>query len=493
MFGELASRSQFDPGNDGVVRALENLSLAMLDPGEKLEGGDPLDNKQIPAGYTYLGQFLDHDLTFEPISQLMGRNDPEALTDFRTPALDLDCLYAGGPTDNPYMYDLRGAFLLGQAADGTLDLPRAANGRAIIGDPRNDENLIVSQLHLLFLRYHNALLRELADRGGGRHAFDEARQIVRFHYQWIIVHDYLKRIVTRDVFTELVELSRPLKLFPIAGDSGHSRFKRVGDYSYPYMPVEFTAAAYRFGHSMVRARYTLNKATDPVFGGERLPVFGNDPSKDLQGFRMRPADREIDWRYFFDVESRPGSIPSPQLSRKIDPLVSRPLSALPRSITSAGPASLPFRNLLRGAALGLPSGQDVAQAIRNRGISAPIYSPNLTTVRDHRTVNGEYIGNRQASQFSSSFVVNLSRQFQNSTPLWYFILSEANDLESGARLGPTGSRIVGEVIVGLLRADRTSYLNVQGGWKPRKGTAGCTRDGMYEITDLLRYLGAGTQ
>src|SRR5213076_304467 len=128
------------------------------------------DDPGISAGFTYLGQFIDHDLTFDPASSLQKQNDPEALVDFRTPRFDLDCLYGRGPADQPYLYRADGVhMLLGNALTGADNDPHARGvprnqpepsepARALIGDPRNDENIIVSQLHAIFLRFHNKVV-----------------------------------------------------------------------------------------------------------------------------------------------------------------------------------------------------------------------------------------------------------------------------------------------------------------------------------------------
>src|SRR3954454_11988032 len=111
---------------------------------------------RLPAGYTYFGQFVDHDITFDPVSSLTRQNDPDALTDFRTPRFDLDSLYGAGPSDQPYLYKPDGVSLA--LAPGGIDLQRNGDGRALIGDPRNDENLIVSQLQVAFINFHNAVV-----------------------------------------------------------------------------------------------------------------------------------------------------------------------------------------------------------------------------------------------------------------------------------------------------------------------------------------------
>ncbi len=178
--------------------------------------------KPIPAGYTYLGQFIDHDLTFDPVSMLDRQNDPDALTNFRTPRFDLDSVYGRGPSDQPYLYDQERPagstgetglfFLTGKAVsqNPTIagpDLPRNSQGRAFIGDPRNDENLIVSQLQSVMLRFHNKMLEKVASETTltGSDLLKETQRRVRWHYQWVAIHDFLPRIVGPEMLDEVFE------------------------------------------------------------------------------------------------------------------------------------------------------------------------------------------------------------------------------------------------------------------------------------------------
>ena len=178
--------------------------------------------KPIPAGYTYLGQFIDHDLTFDPVSMLDRQNDPDALTNFRTPRFDLDSVYGRGPSDQPYLYDQERPagstretglfFLTGKAVSQNPDnrgpdLPRNSQGRAFIGDPRNDENLIVSQLQSVMLRFHNKMLEKVASETTltGSDLLKETQRRVRWHYQWVAIHDFLPRIVGQEMLDEVFE------------------------------------------------------------------------------------------------------------------------------------------------------------------------------------------------------------------------------------------------------------------------------------------------
>src|SRR5215831_18367388 len=175
---------------------------------------DDEENFGIPAGYTYLGQFIDHDITFDPASSLQKQNDPEALIDFRTPRLDLDSVYGRGPADQPYMYEDDGLhFRVGAPLtrngkpSNARDLARI-NGRAIIGDKRNDENVIVSQLQGVFLQFHNVVAEKLtkgrsaifdAKKDSPSEVFEAVQRIVRWHYQWVVLHDFLPKIVGEEM------------------------------------------------------------------------------------------------------------------------------------------------------------------------------------------------------------------------------------------------------------------------------------------------------
>src|SRR3954453_6393542 len=188
------------------------LGQAMVaEPEELNEAPDP-EESGIPATYTYLGQFIDHDLTFDPASSLQQQDDPDGLVDFRTPRFDLDCIYGKGPDDAPYLYDSDNRFILGRPLTGAAsnarahDLPRSQPTdpgkpedinnarRAIIGDPRNDENVLVSQLQGLFHRFHNKLTAD--DKGPARGKFQRGQREARLHYQWMVANDFLPRIVS---------------------------------------------------------------------------------------------------------------------------------------------------------------------------------------------------------------------------------------------------------------------------------------------------------
>jgi Animal haem peroxidase len=419
------------------------------------DGPDP-EESDLPALYTYFGQFVDHDLTFDPASSLQKQNDPDALVDYRTPAFDLDNVYGRGPDDQPYMYELGPhptRFLLGKREDRShWDLPRAANGRAIIGDPRNDENAIVSQLHGLFLQFHNRIARDHPTL-----RMEQLQTLTRFHYQYVVLNDFLPRIVHSQVLEDLKTDGRY--------DGNKIRFFKWRNE--PFMPVEFSVAAYRLGHSMVRPGYRLNDDVIlPIF-----PVPHHDLMVGLTGFGALKENRQLDWGRFIDVgDPRPNDGGAPekknrlQFAYRIDTSLVNPLQFLPGDVVPDAPRSLAERNLLRGWALGLPSGQQVANAME------------LDALEDRQILIGKSGGKALPINDPE---LGLGHVFHGNCPLWTYILAEAmvsqervkipvegEEEIATPRLGPVGGRIVAEVFLGLMFGDPASLLRVNAGWKP---------------------------
>lgn len=399
-------------------------------------------NGRVSAGFTYLAQFVDHDITFDPLSMLMQRNDPHALVNFRTPRFDLDSVYGSGPRDQPFLYEWKShttpvAELLVDelGAGGKGDLPRSRHHRAIIGDPRNDEHLIIAQLHLLFIRFHNAVVAHLRGRGvAAEDLFDTAQRLVRWHYQWIVTHEFLRTIVGQDRADAVLEQD------PAPGAAPRVALEHYPTDRAPFIPVEFSGAAYRFGHSMVRVTYQMNDH-DPgaaVFPG-------------LVGFRELLADRVIRWDRFFRLDG----FAAPQDSHKIDTAIAPALFVLPEG------EALPLLNLRRGFALALPSGQSLASAMR-----LPILDESDLLLDERVSPEAK-------------------RVLKRSTPLWYYILCEARSQPGrGVRLGPVGGRIVAEVLVGLLAGDPRSYLRCEPGWRPHELLPG---QDDFTMADLIRF------
>ncbi|HEY4252344.1 MAG TPA: heme peroxidase family protein [Roseomonas sp.] len=470
--------------------ALEALAAAMKDDKPEAEG----NNLNIPAGYTYLGQFIDHDITLDLTALTETDRDPLGEVNFRTPQLELDNVYATGPSGDasPHFFDraVPGGMLIGRTDPGgagdshvkaglPFDLPRNSQGIALIGDARNDENILVQQTHLAFLKFHNAVL---ANHGGGD--FSATRRLVRWHYQWIVLHDFLTKLIDNNDLQDVLSNGRRFYIPEIQSDYGQA-----------YIPLEFSGAAYRLGHSMVREVYSHNRAFRPGAGpsnfqflfhftGKSGGIVGQmaDGLTQAQNaalaaqlklglpfvFPALPGDWIIDWHRFYDLGApKPppaGATPPDNAfvlnhARLLDPMLIPALHTLP-----GGGGSLPFRNLKRGYRLELPCGQAVAQHMGVRALT----EVQITSGPDGQTLRE--VGLHEA------------------TPLWYYILKEAQILgDGGNRLGPVGSRILAEVFVGLLQTDPESFLHEDQdpGWKPTLPSA---FPGTFTMPDLLRYV-----
>jgi heme peroxidase len=473
-FGRLFRHLHPAEFDETILGALAQVMIADPDPPTPEDQVDDEENTGISAGYTYLGQFIDHDLTFDPASSLQKQDDPESLTDFRTPRFDLDCVYGRGPDDQPYLYQNDGRhFLLGPALTGsTTDsnakgLPRnnAASGdpaRALIGDPRNDENVIVSQLQSSMLRFHNRMV----DTMGASASFAEIQQQVRFHYQWVVLHDFLPTIVGQDTM---------IRIFGKTAD-GNINFAAKPNLEFykpkkrPFMPVEFSVAAYRFGHSMVRPIYRLSQ-TIPRFPIFNLPGQGES----LVGFRDFPHNWAIEWELFFNAGNNPPRTGQTRLqpAYKIDTSLVNPLGTLPASIAQAPFQSLAGRNLLRGWRMGLPSGQAVA---RHMG---------MTPIPDDKLKVGK--ANQDGATTNKS-ITTISPKFKNNAPLWFYVLAEAQQQfvtnDTPIHLGPVGGRIVAELFIGLMTGDGHSYLRQDPHFTPNPAFTNAS--GKFNMIDLLK-------
>jgi hypothetical protein len=397
---------------------LGSLARSMADPrppGQDPSDHDQWDNPDITAGYTFFGQFVDHDITRDPTPMPQQRTDPHGLKNFDSPMFDLGSVYGRGPALDPQLYDAeRPGYLAVAEHDGLYDLPRAPDGTAYLGDPRNDENLIIAQLHVAFLKFHNALM----DQGL---VFAEAQRQTVWHYQWLIVEEFLPRICGSKIVDMLMALGSKIPWY------------KPKSTVRPMIPIEFSVAAYRFGHSMVRPEYEMNDAhTFPIF------PFPGDPRDDLRGSRPIPSGHRADWTYFFDVpgRSRPDGL---NFARLIDTRLAMPLHGLPSTVVALDQTplytNLGERNLLRGKRLGLAAGQDVARSL----LQKPLTNAELGLT---------------------------DARWGGKAPLWFYVLKESELKQNGRRLGPTGATLVAGTLLTLLFLDRTSYVHVKPAWKP---------------------------
>jgi hypothetical protein len=530
-----------------IVAGLKALGDAMVE--DSLAPGEgPLQstgNSTIPPVYTYWGQFIDHDLTAntdrdaevsnitkQDLAPLPPAFVVRNLKNLRQPTVNLDSVYGDGPTFDPSnptqagrMYDgiklrvgkvaknpdplpdpgnppIRGepipperddlrdlpriGVLIGEGVVKEEDFPEKLRGQtnfknlAFIADARNDENLIIAQFHTAVLRFHNAAVdwvktNEPKDYRGYERSdsqlFERAQQLTRWHYQWLVVNDFLKTITVAGIADNIL-LGGPKHYAPRNGE--------------PYMPLEFSVAAYRFGHTMVRAAYDHNRNFGRpgnvissasfnllfLFTGNGSPPFGG-------GTDVLPFNWIIEWDRFVDK----GSLFPDHFARKIDTRLAPPL----RNMVNQGndPSLAPDikailkrlarRNLLRGYHLSIPTGQSVAAAM------------GVTPLSENELRLGNSGPLNQVLE---------DKGFLQQTPLWYYVLKEAEVRANGNSLGELGSRIVCETIIGQLLNDLESYLKQQGGWDPSKGVklpnpGGDPRDGNLIVTirDFFRFAG----
>lgn len=468
MFPNLKPPPPISP--EDVEDGLRELGEAMIEPKEPQIGMNDNEPSNPPAGYTYFGQFIDHDLTLDLTP--LGRAgdyaiDVAQIRNFRTSHLDLDQLYGGGPNLSPHLYHAdpdpanRGKerFLIGKTSAGTPDdLPRNPEGTALTGDPREDENLILAQLHVAFLKLHNLIISSQEEMSASPHYkregdsdFAVAQRVVRWHYQWIVRNDYLPTIVCKLVVNKLDNLEKDKRARP------------PSDFA---IPVEFSAAAFRFGHSMVRNRYDggINRLQRNVDLETLLSLTGArglTPSRGKANVVL-PAEWRVCWDRFFEI----GSGPWLNHAARIDTTIAASLHHLdePRlkqfSVRVPGEPpepSLPVRTLKRGFRMRLPSGEQVAAEVSRR-------MPDIKVLKEDQIVEGPH----------KEILMNCKYGFRNNTPLWYYILKEAElekvpvDMKStppkfvsGISLGPVGSYLVADTILGALAADRDSYM-----WNP---------------------------
>jgi hypothetical protein len=430
---------------------------------------------QIPAGFTYLGQFIDHDLTFDKTKVKLAEHvSPAELLQARSPSLDLDSLYGAGPTDpeSAKFYAADGVHLkMGEtvaagdiAAKEGFDLRRGAGTtatakrKAIIPDPRNDENLAVAQTHLAFIRFHNRAVDTLPASVPEAQRFEQAREIVTKHYQWMLRTDYLPRICARGVVSDVFTNGR--KAFEVGATPT----------DVPTMPIEFSVAAFRLGHSMIRRAYNWNKIFDDGFGSLDLLFTFSAGSGDLGGELRLPSTWIADFRRLYDFEEagRPGLVvPEEKFNRamRIDTTLVKPLKTLPGFAPDED--NLAFRNLRRAKMVRLATGQQMATFLRNKGVTLT----RLTRAQIREGRNGAELDGLTRAQRAALL---------RDTPLWFYILREA-ELNRG-KLKGVGARIVAETFHRAMEGSQVSIVR-DPTWRPSLGPNNAT----FRMVDLLLF------
>jgi hypothetical protein len=458
-------------GPSGIGRQLPEATRRRLAEAMSAGGGGP---SNIPAGFTYLGQFVDHDLTFDRTKVMLGEHISAAeLLQARSPSLDLDSLYGAGPDDpqSAKFYEDDGVHLrMGRTvpADGIeakdgFDLPRgagstaAAKRRAIIPDPRNDENLAVAQTHLAFIRFHNRVVDTLSSSVPQAERFKRARQKVTKHYQWMLRTDYLPRICVASVVNNVFTSGR--KAFEVG----------VPATEVPTMPIEFSVGAFRLGHSMIRRTYDWNRV---FFGtlGELFLLFAFSAGSGDLGFNPRlPSNWIADFRRLYDfTDAGRADLAGPDgvnRAMRIDTSLVPALGDLPGFPNDV--SSLAFRNLSRAQMVRLATGQQMATFLKSKGVNVT----KLTAAEIREGAGGAELDDLTQTQ-RSSVVQN--------TPLWFYVLREA-ELGQG-KLRGVGARIVAETFHRAIEGSRVSILR-DPDWRPSLGPD----DQTFRMVDLLLF------
>ncbi|MEM7479842.1 MAG: heme peroxidase family protein [Acidobacteriota bacterium] len=460
-------RREFVPGR--FARLLAELPPLYLDPedlhtlgakgGPMEDKGAPNLTKTVPAGLIFFGQFLDHDITLDVTSSLTGIHDPTKIENVRTPTLDLDGIYGDGPKASPHLYNGAGKLLTGEDYAEPInpndlarqDLPRTPTGTAIIGDPRNDENRVVSQLQLGFLRLHNKVVEAISDKYSGAELFEEARRIVTWHYHWVVLFDFLPAICGDWIVDDILS-------------NGRKIYRPAQCNALPFIPIEFSVAAYGFGYTMVppKMRVQTNGPQHNLFG----PVLGG-------GFRpVLSKDEVVEWAALLDDRSGSDSF---ERAGKVEPKLASSLLDLPFMPPTTPPflRSLATRNLLLGQSFLLPSGEQVARHLREGGADE-VEEDGIEEVRKRAEAMG----------------------LPKATPLWIYCLIEgrwigrqrnAGAAEKGEGLGPVGARLVAETLIGLMEEDPRSFLSSNRSWSPAEEAHNLGAEGVDNLYRLLTF------
>lgn len=427
--------------------------------GGPMDGGNtPKFTDSVPLGMVFFGQFIDHDITFDTTTSFTSINTPEHIENSRSAELDLDSVFGGGPEDTPYLYAPRsqGFYLLTGKTNNNQgqnpqteqhDLQRNGKETAIIGDPRNDENRVISQMQLAFIRFYNANYKQLQDAHptySPEKLYEEARTSTTWHYQWVVLNEFLPIMCGKYVVDDILGSGR----------------KFYQPKHHAFIPVEFSVAAFRFGHTMIAQNLKLQ--LDGVSKSIFSPEFG-------QGFaRITSSNQAIEWDAFFDFGT------DFQKAEKLDTTLAPILLNLP-FVPSSNPddKSLATRNFRRGQSFLLPSGESIARYMAR---------PESEVIQVVDFVHSKL----------SAHNVDLSA----GIPLWFYILAEAEvigrqDAETqyweGEGLGPVGGRIVAEVLIGLMEIDEHSFFGRNRDWVPTLGS-----NGTFTMRNLMEIAATAT-
>jgi len=480
MFPNLPAFHYSEQASADLANAMENPTP---DP-PGTDQGTPDDNPNLPAEYTYLGQFIDHNLDFDETPSPEANVNPSTLTNFESFRFDLNNVFGGGPSVDPQLYAADGKHLLVTGTLGTpqangfptvtnsptgaFDLSRNANGTANLVEPRDDENQIISQISASLVAFYN----DFVDQGMG---YAQARQLTENYWQEVVLTDVLPAYVGQSTINQY------LRQLPNGNFQVHTPNLPNANFT----PIEFSVGAYRFGHALVRNEYHINDLLPPPGPDfdDNIPIF-NDATfqfgdltggAPLQGTTADAAgnctaagaaqstmlceqstNHQIEWKYFVpqinadtqlsnaDCVAGGGAIingsctdPGINFARATQPTISPNLFNLPAftipGCTDAadpvcnGSADLIARDFARGQFDGLASGQAIAKALGCPVIPAASINPTSDAV------------------------------FNTGTPLLYYVLAEAK--QANATLGCVGKAIVAQTFIRVMWDTPNSILH----------------------------------
>ncbi len=445
----------------------DNLNPAYMEDSQ-FRGTD--NNAEQEVGYTYLGQILTHDISLDLDSKLGESNDPTTIRNRATPWLDLDTIYEHDGNAAPRDPDDRAKLLLGNHVGNERDFARTEEGRALIADRRNDENNNVAQLSAMLMAFHNRMVDDLraeGSPGGDERLFQKARALTVQHWQSAVLNQFLPEFIDQALLDDTI--------------ANGPQYYSMSDANKGMIPVEFSVAAFRFGHSNARGRYTLNENFDRV---RMFPLSESELGRNLLGNQIIPPERQIEWERFFDFNSFQGDLDDDvdqfaglQVGRKVDRFLARPMLRLPiggpglpdfildteNTVAGLPVVSLANISLFRSKAMGLPSGQDVAARMG--------FDP----------IPNEAFGLCDPGDPCAFGDLPLPVDIDEA-PLLLYLLEEARLQQEGEQLGQVGSRIMADVVIGLLLADPDSILR-----KPFVSPV--TGDDVVFMEDMLLHLG----
>lgn len=426
-----------------------------------------------PAGYTYLGQLVAHDLSMDVTSVLGNTQDPNTVPNFVTPFLDLDTIYgvngATAPMDGPF-FRLEGR-----------DFSRQGNGQPQVADGRNDNHRILSQLTVAFMKLHNKFAQiQLDEHGDDGRAFDAAKRETIQTYQSVVLTDMLPKYIDNGVY-DIALNSRNHVLY-----TGDIKNRAA-------IPAEFAACAFRVAHSRSRATYRVNGRLSGTFGRPVAALFSVEGFRQIEliGGSPLPSDMEVQWsRFFFDFPI-PGFTNSARINdmRYAAPLLHAPFGKAAiqcnendakctgecgehrcvivdgETIEGRATLSLALIDLTRGQTMGMPGGIALARHVReSTGTPLQVLSVD------------------QMKSDGFGLPENYNR---DDVPLLLYLAHESVIEHQGTVLGFLGSLIVGETIIGLVDRDHDGILH-EGNWHFHSRI---TNSHEVSMRDVLNYIG----